>query len=697
MSTLATLVVKLVGDIGGFTRSMQQAQGETRTLSRQVSGSLGGVGAGAVAMGNLIAAGVQAGIGALTDLGREAMQSYANYERLEMSLQSLLAREMQNEDAALSMAEALDKSAESSKDLIKWVEDLAVISPFKSEDISNVMQLSMSFGATSNEAKQLTQDLVDYAAATGKGGDVLDRMALSLGQMRANGKLTGMEVRELALAGLPVKQILAKAFNTTQANIESMISGGLIPADKAIKAISESIEKDFGGAAQRQAGTFSGLLSSLEDIKTVGLREFFTGTFRAIQPYVQKFVDLLSSNEFKTRIRAIGEAVGQVAGNVMKGLGAIIGWIQENWPQIEAVIKPVIEGIIGGLQSIFNWVQTNGPQIQQQFTTAWNNVRAMVEPVINAIGQFITTVFGTVRTVIQTHGEEVKGFISNTWNTIRSIVEPVITWFYNTVQSVFGGLATWINENQGEVQRIFQGVWDGIKMGVGTVLELIRGVVQTVLALLRGDVQGALDAVKQTFVNIWEGIKGYVGQAVETMRMILAIIWFKIRTAVENAWNGIRTGIETAWESILNFFRSLPETLFNIGKQIMEGLWNGVKSMFENIARGLEQWWSDLITNIKNTLGIQSPSKVFASIGEQLMAGLAAGINAGANLPQLALQGALSDVTLMARVQASPTALTPDRERGSSVTVQVFVDRVASDVDLDVLAWRVARAIKQRQ
>lgn len=743
MSTLRTLVVKIIGDTGGFSRSLQQAERETQSFSGQVTGHFGGIGAGAVAMGNLIAAGVQAGAQALVSLGREALNAYADYERLGMSVQSLLAREIQqnsgtekmvatgramvqltdaqrtklaglktdyeelglkitiaNEKLAksiaggklsaaeidlrklkisemkgqyealagkianlsasdgkmvttmqkvvegqLSMNEALAAAEPETKKVLKWIERLAIISPFKNEDVAQVMQLSMAFGASSKDAQRLTTDLVDYAAATGKTGETLNRMALSLGQVRANGKLTGMEVRELAMAGLPVKQILAKAFNTTTANLEKMISAGLVPADQAIQAISESIEKDFAGAAERQAGTFSGLLSSLEDIKTVGLREFFTGTFQAIQPWLQKFVDLMGSEEFKAGLQRVGAGVGKFVGDVLTGLQTVVGFIQSNWPQVQAVVQPVIDGIFMGLQNIFAWVQTNWPAIQAAIVTAWANIWATVGPAVTAIGTFIQTVFGAVQTFLQTHGEEIKTFLGTAWATIRSIVEPVITWFYNTITTVFGGIATWINENQGEVQRIIQGVWDGIKMFIGTVLELIRGVVTGVLALLQGDVSGALGAIGQMFTNIWNGIRDYVGRAVETMRMILLIAWAKIRLGVTTAWNGVRTWIETAIENIIIFLRSVPERLVAIGRDIIEGLLNGLREAGNKIGEFLSGLVNGALNQIKKDLGIASPSAVMAEIGQQMMTGLAAGIGQRADLPQLALDRISADMT----------------------------------------------------
>ena len=133
--------------------------------------------------------------------------------------------------------------------------------------------------------------------------------------------------------------------------------------------------------------------------------------------------------------------------------------------------------------------------------------------------------------------------------------------------------------------------------------------------------------------------------AVETVRMILLIAWKAISDAVSNAWNGIRTFIENAWDGIINFFKTLPDKLFAIGKQIIEGLWNGIKSMFDQIGQGISDFFQNTINDAKKTLGIQSPSTLFAEIGVNLMAGLALGIKRSAMLPQEQLAAATADLS----------------------------------------------------
>ena len=57
---------------------------------------------------------------AISGAASEALQSYANYERLGMSLTSMAAREMINADSSLSMAEAMGKAKGVAAELQGW-------------------------------------------------------------------------------------------------------------------------------------------------------------------------------------------------------------------------------------------------------------------------------------------------------------------------------------------------------------------------------------------------------------------------------------------------------------------------------------------------------------------------------------------------------------------------------------------------
>ena len=279
----------------------------------------------------------------LISLGQATNQSYSDNERLAQSLQALVAKEELASGAATNMTQALGQATGKSQELLKWTQQLAIQSPFSQTGVAQAFKMAQAYGFVSEtaskadvDAKRLTQAMIDFASGSGQSEETMSRIALALGQVQAKGKLAGGEMLQLTEAGLNVRQILADAFGKTTQEIIQMQEKGLIPANRAISAIVESLERDFGGAAKRQANTWAGLLNSISDIKEVGLREFFAGTFQAIQPLAQQFVDTLSDPSVQTNIRAWGQSLGQVASVGAGALQFLIGNVQALTPFIAA-------------------------------------------------------------------------------------------------------------------------------------------------------------------------------------------------------------------------------------------------------------------------------------------------------------------------------------------------------------------------
>lgn len=313
--TAAELIVKVGADTSAAERDLARFNNRSTGMVGGLKSAFGGLGS---ALGGMFS--VAAGMGMyslFTGVGRQvqgltsdALQAYATFERLGMSLTAMGQRELVNTGQFDTMADSLEAASLRSQELVGWIEQLAIESPFTQEDVFQALRLAQAYGFTSEQAKRLTKATTDFAAGTGASGYVIDRIGLALGQVQARGKLVGTEVRQLTEAGVNVNLILSKAFGVTTQELQKMIENGLVPADAAVEAIIQSFEKDFPNAAKNQATTFSGLISSMQDVKAIGLRDFFAGTFKAIQPYLQSFVDWFANPIIRQSIRDIGDDLG---------------------------------------------------------------------------------------------------------------------------------------------------------------------------------------------------------------------------------------------------------------------------------------------------------------------------------------------------------------------------------------------------
>lgn len=577
-------------------------------------GGLGSIVGGILTAGGLVAIGQQ-----IMQLGKDALDSYANFERLGMSLQSLVARELVNTGQAENMAGALEMSSGRAQELLGWVQKLAIQSPFTQEGIADSFQQALAYGFTTQEAQRLTQAMVDYAAGSGKSAAVMDRISLALGQIRARGTLAGQEINQLTEAGIPVREILAKAFGVTTAELIKMQEKGLIPADKAIEAITKSLEEDFGGAAKRQAGTFAGLISSLEDIKSVGLRTFFEGTFKSIQPYLQNFVDKFSDPRFMDSLSNAGKRLGDFVAIGLDGFKRLSAdmqlwkarWeifaqtpafqkIMDTFHSIfDALTQPqVIEGarkIFSGIgnfikdlsekvipfalqvfEKIGAWFEDNGPligkyvgEIADRFTKYLLPVLLIVwdvaEPILLGI---LDLVLGLVKMAMQLFTGDWKG----AWNTLLKIVLNADKAVRKAVDALLNGIAKMMGSSLEEIGSVWSDNWKQLKQITERLLEMTSRVIKDKLSQVQSWIKSKLDDIKSAWENAMSAIISAVTSRVSDIASEFSSVVSRIGSIFSvskflqfgaNIVEGIRSGISSAWNSLVSFVTDLLNGLLS--------------------------------------------------------------------------------------------------------------------------------------
>lgn len=125
-----------------------------------------------------------------------------------------------------------------------------------------------------------------------------------------------------------------------------------------------------------------------------------------------------------------------------------------------------------------------------------------------------------------------------------------------------------------------------------------------------------------------EMIEKFVGYAVEKlpqvielgMKMVLAIV----SGLAKNLPQIVRSVLDMMATIVKTFVSSFPD-IVDVGKQIVKGLWEGIKAMGSWIKEKVGGFFSGIVNGVKSTLGIHSPSRVFAGIGENMAMGLGEG------------------------------------------------------------------------
>jgi hypothetical protein len=121
--------------------------------------------------------------------------------------------------------------------------------------------------------------------------------------------------------------------------------------------------------------------------------------------------------------------------------------------------------------------------------------------------------------------------------------------------------------------------------------------------------------------------------------------WDTVTAVVGKVWTAIKNFGADAWKvlsefagkipgfivSVVSAFNPLPAQMLALGKNVVTGLWNGITSMASWLKNNVTGFFKNLVPSwAEKALGISSPSKVFASIGKNIIGGLESTFNAPA-------------------------------------------------------------------
>lgn len=261
-----------------------------------LSSTLSGAASGA-AIGTAIAPGIGTAIGAVVGGAAGAVEgSLEIFKKEDDAFKSVVqdraenAWTAQNEALASGSATAAQREMDQiafnslfhdedvAKDYLNKMRDFASVTPFGYEDLSSMSRVLSTFGYTPGEMLTgeglaegdvpLLQVIGDAGAALGMGASDMNMVATGLGRIRSSGKATLEYIKLLQERGIDAIGYLAEGMDMTTAEVYEAISKSLIDGAEAAECIANYMGQDFAGASEEQAKTYSGLLSTLEDVQT---------------------------------------------------------------------------------------------------------------------------------------------------------------------------------------------------------------------------------------------------------------------------------------------------------------------------------------------------------------------------------------------------------------------------------------------
>lgn len=490
------------------------------------------------------------------------------------------------------------------------------------------------------EAGEGTQGAVDKLEALGLSYDdlkskspdeQLQAVVSALQNMDQGAERTAAATGVLGRAATELGPVLNMTAEETRALADEAHTYGMIMSDDAVKA----------SAAYNDA--LNNMNRTIEGVKNTMVAEFLPG----ITDIMNGFSDLVAGVEgggekIKEGFSKVAEAFKRVLPQLTSTLKEVIIGIAEVAPDIikalidgivsvlpdliasaDEILKALVDGIIDALPELTKAAVELMIYLAKALIEA---LPKLIEAIPKIIAGIIEAFTGADFSEIGTHiwegvtkvFDDVKTFFGGVVSNIKTCFDGIGDWFRTTfeaaregVKTTFQNIGSWFSDRRKDVENAFNGIdkwmtnsafapaWEGVKAiwkvagdWFKTIWENIKQVFSVVKDVLTGDFQGA-----------WDGIK--------------------------NIWNNATSFFRSVWEGIQNVFSNAWDAFKRIGGNIIDGIKKGITDAWESFKSWFSGLFDGLVKGVKKIFGIQSPSKVFAGIGGNLIKGFANGIAAG--------------------------------------------------------------------
>jgi hypothetical protein len=278
-----------------------------------------------------------------------------------------------------------------------------------------------------------------------------------------------------------------------------------------------------------------------------------------------------------------------------------------------------------------------------------------IQPFVKGLGEFIAEHPGVVKAIVglaagvaglslAVHGAVwlLHFFIGSPLNKL-GIVATVIRakWF------MFKPMFQLLGVGVLRLGRLLGGtLWRGLTLVTRAVIFLGRALFMNPIGLLITGIAAAAfliylywKPIKSFFAGLWQQVKAAFSGGIGGIARLL-INWSPMGLFYK------------AFQSVLSWFGvGLPEKFTDFGANLIEGLVSGIKERISAAKDAIVGFGKDIKGWFTSTLGINSPSKVFAGFGDNIAQGTAIGIDRSASLASRASAGMAADTAAAAAAQ----------------------------------------------
>lgn len=606
LSKMGTALNKAETDLAKTEVEMRNLDNETKNTGDGFTvfkGILANLGTQAI---NTAINGLKSMGSALINVGKQAISSYAEYEQLVGGVETLF------KDSA-------DTILEYSKNAYKTA-GLSANEYMKQATDFSARLIKDTGGDTEKVAKLIDMAITDMSDNANKMGTDIQSIQNAYAGL-AKGNATMLDNLKIGYGGTQTEMLkLAKDMGIVDQSVKSFNDISFEDSINAIHKVQEQLGIT-GTTAKEASTTIEGSVNSMKSAWS-NLLTGIADDNADFTTLVNNFVDSLVAvgNNLLPRIQTVIEGIGTLISQLLTVMvpqivETIPPLITSTLPILINAVETAIQSILAVLPQIVDSISPLIPQIVQMLISM---LPQLIDAGIKIILSLIDGIAKALPELIKMLPTIIKQIVDVLLNNLPAIIETGVELLVALIEGLAEAIPQLVDYIPEIVETIITVLLDNLPL-------IVESAIKIMVALIQGLTQALpklITMVPQIIKTIATTLSSNLPQILSTGVQILTTLIKGIGSMLGNLGSlALSIG-----KSIIDNIKTSVSTIGQVGLDIVKGLWNGIKNAKDWLIGKVKDFAKNILTSMKNALGIHSPSQLFEDeVGTNIALGIGQG------------------------------------------------------------------------
>lgn len=657
--------------------------------------------------------------GAVTAFGKSSVEAGAEFDSSMSQVAATMGKSMEEFNSITASTTIGTKEFTGTlRDFAQYMGSTTAFSATEAADALNYMALAGYDAKTSMDMLPTVLNLaaagnIDLAAASDMVTDAQTALGLNLDQTSA---MVDQMAKAASKSNTSVEQ-LGDAFLTIGANAKNL-SGGTIElsqvlgvlADNGIKgseagthlrnimlAMNPTTDKaanaweELGVSAYDAQGnlrplqdTFADLNEAMADMSDQQRSDTLTAMFNktdlaAIGALLE--TDTKRYNELRVAIGNSAGAADKMAATQLDNLAGDITLFQS---ALEGAKIAISDGVTPVLRDLVQFGSEGLSRLTEAFKE--DGFSGLMEELGNILSEGLNMLMETLPQVVDAGIGLLEAFGQGILDNLPMLIAVGMQIMSSIGSSILQNLPVIFSAAMQIILQLAQGLAQALPDLVPAIvdvmimiqdtilnnLDLIIGLaLEIIVALAEGLIIALPKLMDQVPVIISRLIEAFIALIPKIIALALQLI-IALANGLIQAIPRLLLAVPQLIAALVGGFTNGIKDFIEVGKQIVSGLWTGIKDSWGRLKENASGLMGGLVGGFKKTLGISSPSKVFAQMGDYCVQGFEKGLEGLDDVKQLSeLDASVNSISKSAMTSAnvSGSSVSGSNETNNNVTV----------------------------